>query len=155
MRSIRILCSAAVCSTLFALFAAPSASAADFDPAIHTGKVVIVDFWASWCAPCRRSFPWLNAMQAKYAKRGLVVVGVNLDNDPLAADAFLDRYPADFRIVYDDDKSLARSFDVVAMPSSYLLGRDGNLVATHLGFKVREQDEYERAVVAALDAAQH
>ena len=90
-------------------------------------------------------------MQAKYADRGLVVVGVNLDNDPQAARAFLERYPARFEIVYDDDKTLARRFDVVAMPSSYLLGRDGNLIETHLGFKVREQDAYERAIVAALD----
>ena len=142
---------AAGCLILLFSLAVP-AGAADFDPASHAGKVVIVDFWASWCKPCRRSFPWLNAMQAKYADRGLVVVGVNLDNDPGAASAFLERYPAQFSIVYDDDKTLARRFEVIAMPSSYLLGRDGRVVETHMGFKVREQDEYERAIVAALDA---
>ena len=151
MRSIHILVYAGLCSMLCASPGMLPAAAAGFYPARHAGKVVIVDFWASWCTPCRRSFPWLNAMQAKYADRGLVVVGVNLDNDPQAARAFLERYPARFEIVYDDDKTLARRFDVVAMPSSYLLGRDGNLIETHLGFKVREQDAYERAIVAALD----
>jgi thiol-disulfide isomerase/thioredoxin len=153
MRSIRILASAAVCSMLIALPGVIPVAAADYDPKAHAGKVVIVDFWASWCKPCRRSFPWLNEMHARYADRGLVIVGVNLDNDRAAADAFLERYPANFEIVYDNDRTLARRFDVMAMPSSYLLGRDGALVETHLGFKVREQDTYERAIVAALDDA--
>ena len=137
---------------LTALCAALPAFAAELDTRQYAGQVVVVDFWASWCAPCRRSFPWLNEMQARYGERGLVIVGVNLDNDPAAASEFLERYPANFEIVYDDDKSLAKRFDVIAMPSSYLLGRDGQLLATHHGFKVRNQDEYERAIVAALGA---
>ena len=128
-----------------AAFAAP-----DLDLASYRGQVVVLDFWASWCVPCRRSFPWWNTMQAKYADEGLVIVGVNLDNDPEAAAAFLQEFPADFRIHYDEQKSLARSYGVQAMPSSYILGRDGQLRVKHFGFKVMQQDEFEALLVATL-----
>jgi thiol-disulfide isomerase/thioredoxin len=123
---------------------------AGFDPAAHPGKVVIVDFWASWCVPCRRSFPWLNAMHERYADAGLVIVGVNLDQDRSAASEFLREYPAKFTIVYDGGEELAKDFDVVAMPSSYLIGRDGKLRRRHFGFKVKQQQEYEAAITEAL-----
>ena len=98
------------------------------------GNVVVLDFWASWCVPCRRSFPWLNKMHAKYAEDGLVIVGINLD----------------FRIHYDHDAGLAREFDIQGMPSSVVIGRDGKIVARHIGFKVKRQDEYEAMLVEAL-----
>ncbi len=120
------------------------------DMATFEGKVVIVDFWASWCVPCRRSFPWLNEMQAKYADDGLVIIGVNLDQERAAAEEFLQDFPASFRIYYDESKDLAKEFDVVAMPSSYLLGRDGAIRKRHYGFKVKKQDEYEAAIIDAL-----
>ena len=115
-----------------------------------TGKVVVVDFWASWCVPCRRSFPWMNAMQAKYGDDRLVIVGVNVDRDRDAADTFLAETPADFHIHYDDAASLAKAFAVEAMPSSFVFGRDGELNARHLGFKVKRQPEYEAVLVAAM-----
>lgn len=116
----------------------------------YQGKVVVVDFWASWCVPCRRSFPWMNEMVGKYSDRGLVVIAVNLDKDRAAADTFLSEVPADFEIHFDPDASLAREFGVEAMPNSFVFGRDGELVARHLGFKVRNQDEYEAVLVEAL-----
>lgn len=116
----------------------------------YAGKVVVLDFWASWCVPCRRSFPWLNAMHAKYSDQGLVIIGVNLDMERADAERFLEEYPADFSIMYDDNQELARAYEVVAMPSSYVLGRDGGVVAQHMGFKVRQQDEYEAIIVEAL-----
>ena len=116
----------------------------------HAGKVVLVDFWASWCVPCRRSFPWMNEMQDKYADQGLVIVAVNLDNTPADATLFLEDYPASFEIVYDADKSVARKFKVQAMPSSFLFGRDGKIADAHQGFKVKQQAEYEAAIVEAL-----
>jgi thiol-disulfide isomerase/thioredoxin len=125
--------------------------AADGDPlSPHAGNVLLVDFWASWCEPCRRSFPWMNTMQQKYAEDGLVIVAVNVDNDVSAAQRFLEENPASFRIHYDEDRSLARRFEVVAMPSSFLLDGNGQVVASHLGFKVLKQDEYEAAIRAAL-----
>jgi thiol-disulfide isomerase/thioredoxin len=116
----------------------------------YRGKVVVVDFWASWCVPCRRSFPWMNEMQARYADDGLVVVAVNVDRDRAAAEKFLAEVPADFRIHYDNEGAVAEAFGVEAMPSSFVIGRDGEIVARHLGFKVRKQDEYEAILVTAL-----
>lgn len=132
---------------------APGIQATDapIDLARYQGKVVVVDFWASWCVPCRRSFPWMNEMQAKYADDGLVIIGVNMDDDAELAAAFLEEFPAQFIIAYDQDGSLARQFDVIAMPSTYVLDRDGNQVTRHLGFKVRQQDEYEAVLVEALN----
>jgi thiol-disulfide isomerase/thioredoxin len=118
----------------------------------YHGKVVVVDFWASWCVPCRRSFPWMNDMQARYGEQGLVIVAVNVDRERAAAEQFLAEVAADFRIHYDNDGVVAEAFGVEAMPSSYVIGRDGEIVARHLGFKVRKQDEYEAVLVEALGA---
>ena len=125
-------------------------SASPIDLADYEGKVVVVDFWASWCVPCRRSFPWLNAMHDKYADQGLVIVGVNLDQERDLAQVFLAQYPPRFSVIYDESKDLAREFEVVAMPSSYLIGRNGEIRRRHFGFKVKKQDEYEAAIVEAL-----
>jgi len=122
----------------------------EWDLKSHAGKVVIVDFWASWCVPCRRSFPWLNDMHQKYADEGLVIIGVNLDADRSEAMKFLEEYPPKFNIYYDESKDLAREFGVVAMPSSFVIGRDGEIAKKHFGFKVKKQDEYESAIVDAL-----
>ena len=89
-------------------------------------------------------------MHAKYADEGLVIIGVNLDNDPESALAFLEEYPADFNIYYDTNKELAKKFGVQAMPSSYIVGRDGEIYAKHFGFKAKKQDEYEAVIVDAL-----
>ncbi len=133
------------------LFHTGSASSEEtFDLSVHEGKVVIVDFWASWCVPCRRSFPWLNSMYDRYGEDGLVIIGVNLDQERSAADEFLHEFPPEFSIHYDVSKELAKSYGVVAMPTSYLVGRDGAIRKTHYGFKVKKQDEYESAIVEAL-----
>jgi thiol-disulfide isomerase/thioredoxin len=139
---------------LLALSPIQAARSATFDPQEYAGKVVVLDFWASWCVPCRRSFPWLNTMQEKYGDEGLVIVGINLDMERAEAGRFLAEFPADFRIVYDDGMVLARRFEVMAMPSSYVIGRDGEVVAEHLGFKVKKQDEYEAVIRQALGMAE-
>jgi thiol-disulfide isomerase/thioredoxin len=140
-------------NTLFLIISSglPGVSlSAGLDLSAHQGKVVIVDFWASWCVPCRRSFPWMNAMQAKYADQGLVIIAVNMDAVGNEAADFLREYPADFEIVYDPDGELAREYDVIAMPSSYVFDRQGKQIARHLGFKVSKQDEYESTLAEAL-----
>lgn len=142
----------AVAALLLALWgvAASDTTTGELQLEKYRGKVVVVDFWASWCVPCRRSFPWMNVMQAKYGDRGLVIIGVNVDRDRAAADKFLAEVPADFRIHYDSQAVIAKSFGVEAMPSSYIIGRDGDIVTRHLGFKVKKQDEYEAILVEAL-----
>jgi len=117
------------------------------------GRVIWVDFWASWCVPCRRSFPWLNEMQRKHRAAGLQIIGVNLDKERALADAFLAEIPAEFALRFDPAGALARQFGVQAMPSSFLIDSDGNVLATHFGFKTAETAAYERAIAAALAKA--
>jgi thiol-disulfide isomerase/thioredoxin len=117
------------------------------------GKVIWVDFWASWCVPCRRSFPWMNTMHRKYGGEGLEIIGVNLDKDRALADGFLAETPAEFALRFDPAGNLAKDFKVQAMPSSYLVDADGNVLATHVGFKTADAPEYERAIQEALAAA--
>lgn len=116
------------------------------------GKVVLVDFWASWCGPCKQSFPFMNDLQAKYKAQGLEVVAVNVDTKREDADKFLGEVPARFTVAFDPQGASARRFDVKSMPSSLLVGRDGKVVATHRGFRADDKDELERRVVAALGA---
>lgn len=118
----------------------------------YRGQVVMVDFWASWCVPCRRSFPWMDEMQAKYREQGLVILAVNEDDEWVEAERFLDEYPISFAIVRDNDGVIAKQFDVQAMPSSYLFDRDGELVQRHFGFKVRQQQDYENQIQTTLQA---
>jgi cytochrome c biogenesis protein CcmG/thiol:disulfide interchange protein DsbE len=114
------------------------------------GKLVWVDFWASWCVPCRRSFPWLNQMQARYGGQGLQVIGVNLDEQRGAADAFLKEVPARFTLKFDPAGKLAVKFNVQAMPSSFLLDASGNVLASHAGFRLAESAAYEAEIKKAL-----
>ncbi|HET6630506.1 MAG TPA: TlpA disulfide reductase family protein [Woeseiaceae bacterium] len=131
--------------------AAADNSVSLLDLSEYRGKVVVVDFWASWCAPCRRSLPWLDAMQRQYADEGLVVIGVNEDNAAADAEAFLKDVLVGFRIVLDEDGEIARQYELLAMPSTYVYGRDGQLVTRHLGFKVAKQDEYEALLRSLLE----
>jgi thiol-disulfide isomerase/thioredoxin len=113
------------------------------------GKVVYVDFWASWCGPCRRSFPWLAEMQKKYGDHGFAVVAVNVDKTRDAADAFLEKLPAPFAIAYDPDGKTAEAFHVSAMPSSFLIGRDGTVLEAHTGFDPKRAVAIEKLVAEA------
>jgi thiol-disulfide isomerase/thioredoxin len=123
--------------------AAPAPAAPGLDLAAYKGRVVVVDFWASWCAPCRRSIPWLNQMRARYGDHGLVVIGVNVDKDAGDAARFLRDVPIEFEVVYDPEGVLAERFALEGMPSSYVYSRDGELVARHLGFQNSRRPEYE------------
>ena len=110
------------------------------------GKVVLVDFWASWCVPCRKSFPWLAEMARRYGERGLVVVAIDLDKDRTAAESFLNGFSTPFFVAFDPAGRTAEAYDVRTMPSSYLLGRDGRLVEAHAGFYEKETQAFEKQI---------
>ncbi len=114
------------------------------------GKVVYVDFWASWCVPCRKSFPWLNEMQARYGNAGLKIIAINLDEDSQLAKAFLKQYPADFTVGFDPKGVSAQAYGLKGMPSSYLIDRNGNLLLSHIGFRSDDRGELELKIRAAM-----
>jgi cytochrome c biogenesis protein CcmG, thiol:disulfide interchange protein DsbE len=131
----------------------PASSHADgLDLDQYRGKIVVVDFWASWCAPCRRSFPWLNEIQARYRDR-VVVIGVNVDRDQADAAQFLRDVPATFPVIYDPEGKLAARYEVPGMPSSFIFDAQGKLVARHIGFRSSEIEEREQELRQLLPAA--
>jgi len=120
----------------------------DLEP--YRGKVVVVDFWASWCKPCRQSIPWLNEMRTRYGSEGLVVIGVNVDAKQGDASRFLREVPADFDIVYDPGGQLAEHYHVTGMPASFVYDRSGHLAEQHLGFRDADRAPYEAAIQKLL-----
>jgi cytochrome c biogenesis protein CcmG/thiol:disulfide interchange protein DsbE len=113
------------------------------------GKVVLLDFWASWCGPCRQSFPWMNDLQRRYGS-DLVVVAVNLDQDRALAEQFIKATPAAFRIEYDPEGKLATQFDVTSMPMSFVIDRKGEVRERHRGFREAQRAERERIISKLL-----
>ncbi len=114
------------------------------------GKVVYLDFWASWCKPCIKSFPWMAKMKTAYQDQGLEIVAVNLDKDRKMADAFLRKVDVNFKIAYDPDGDTANQYKLRGMPSSFLIGRDGKLYATHIGFRDKDKPKIEQAIKQLL-----
>ncbi len=114
------------------------------------GKVVLVDFWASWCAPCRQEFPVLERLHRQYAAQGLTIVGVSVDNDVSNVRAFLRRNSASFLIAHDPRKVAAARYGGTAMPSSYIIDRRGIVRHYHPGFRSGDAATIEREVQALL-----
>jgi thiol-disulfide isomerase/thioredoxin len=114
------------------------------------GKVVLLDFWASWCEPCRQSFPWMAQLQQRLGPQGLVVIAVNLDRDRKLAARFLEQTPAEFRIEYDPEAKLAEQFDVVGMPMSFVIDRQGRVRERHAGFRAKQNAEREATLSRIL-----
>lgn len=139
------------CLVLSVWAPARSAGAAGpLDLSPHLGHVVIVDFWASWCKPCRQSIPWLNELRARYGESGLTVIGVNVDAERRDADRFLRDVPIEFQVVFDPHGNIARQFNVQAMPTTYLIDRSGKIVKTHLGFRDARKNAAEAEIKALL-----
>ncbi len=117
----------------------------------YAGRVVYLDFWASWCAPCAQSFPWLNEMQSRYGSN-LAVVGVNVDAREADAQRFLSRHPARFEIVRDPLGRLAEHYRIQGMPSTVILDEQGRVLHQHSGFRSSEAAHYEASIRKALSA---
>ncbi|WP_374319202.1 TlpA family protein disulfide reductase [Aquabacterium sp.] len=133
-------------------FVLPQQSGGSLSLADLKGKLVYLDFWASWCGPCRQSFPWMNELQAKYGARGLKVVGINVDSRRADADAFLSQLPAQFAVVFDGKGEAPGAYKIKGMPSSYLIAPDGHVIKVHAGFRAEDRKELEAAIEAALQS---
>jgi thiol-disulfide isomerase/thioredoxin len=120
----------------------------------YQGKLVYVDFWASWCGPCRQSFPWMNEMQARYGAQGLQVVGINVDARTDDARSFLSATPASFVIAFDPNGTAPRNYGIKGMPSSVLIGPDGKVLYEHSGFRPADRTVLEARIKSALGVRQ-
>ena len=114
------------------------------------GQVVLVDFWASWCEPCRASFPAYARIHADFAARGLVIVAVSVDEKPAAYSAFLKRNEPPFSTVRDQDRKLVQEVRMPAMPTSYLIDREGRVRFIHPGFHGWETEARLRSEIETL-----
>jgi thiol-disulfide isomerase/thioredoxin len=122
-----------------------SAGAAALDLNPFRGKVVYLDFWASWCGPCKLSFPFMEELKRAHPK-DLAIVAVNLDRERERAEAFLATMNSTLQVVYDPRGDIARSFKVKDMPTSVLIGRDSRVREVHPGFFIGRTDSYSAKV---------
>ena len=120
----------------------------DLEP--YEGQVVYLDFWASWCPPCLKSFPFMDELQAEYGDDGFVVIAVNLDEDSKDAREFMENTTVNFFVGRDEQGALATSYNVKTMPSTYLIGRDGVIKEVHRGFRSSDKDKIKQLVSSLL-----
>jgi len=111
-----------------------------------TGNVVLINFWATWCGPCREEMPLLNVLHNKYEPLGFTVLGVNVEEDLKGAQGFLKNFPVDFPVLLDNTNQVSRQFKVVAMPTTVVVDRDGNMRYLHQGYKSGDEAKYRKMV---------
>ena len=163
MRMIRLL--AAVLATLTStvtLAAAPLANAIAPDFTLRgadgrnvrldelRGQVVLVNFWATWCGPCREEMPRLNSLYEKYRKSGFVLLGVNIDDDPHTAIATALKLNVAFPVLLDTDKKVSKLYDLSTMPSTVVIDRDGKMRFLHRGYRAGVEGDYELQIRGLL-----
>lgn len=119
------------------------------------GKVLLVDFWASWCGPCRKALPVLAALHKEYGPKGVVFVAVSLDEKKADMDAYLKKSPIPFTVVRDPKGKLAEKLDIQGIPTSFVVGKDGKVRGVHEGFEgeAKATRQYKTELDAALGAA--
>ncbi len=114
------------------------------------GKLVYLDFWASWCGPCKQSFPWMNDLQKRFGSQGLQIVAVNVDSNRNDARRFLAEVPARFSVAFDARADTPRRYDIKGMPTSVLIAPDGKVLYVHSGFRDDERAALESRITQAL-----
>jgi len=158
--TIVLICTALALPGLAAPAPEPAVTAVeDFNLESFKQKVVVLDFWASWCKPCQKSLPWLAGLQEKYGEQGLQVVAVNLDQDLEDAAEMIAALPAAMILVHDPEGILAQKYQLEGMPSAFVFGRDGQLAATHVGFLDKDakakEIELKQLIEEGTDSAGH
>jgi len=116
------------------------------------GKLVYIDFWASWCRPCKKSFPWMIAMKDKFKNQPFEIIAINLDRDKTLADEFLSSQAINFPVAFDPEAKIANEFSVKGMPSSYLIDHKGRLRLRYTGFWNKSKNEKEETIRNLLKA---
>lgn len=114
------------------------------------GQVVLLDFWASWCIPCRKSFPEVDALHRELEPKGLVVIAVNVDEQTKNAYTFLEQYPHTMTIAFDPKGTVADAFKLEAMPSTMIVDRGGHIRFTHQGYTEKTIGQFRSEVLQLL-----
>lgn len=114
------------------------------------GQVVMINFWASWCGPCRQEMPLLEKIHQRYEPLGFTLLGVNVEENSSDAKAFLEDRPVTFPILFDPHNGVSKLYDVVAMPSTVLIDRQGNVRYLHHGFKPGYENDYQDQIRALV-----
>ncbi|MCK0164575.1 TlpA disulfide reductase family protein [Marinobacter sp. S6332] len=112
----------------------------------HRGEVVMLNFWASWCGPCRQEMPLMDDLYGRYQDLGFTILAVNVDENRGEALRFLDKVPVSYPILYDPESSVSELYEVPAMPTTVMIDRDGNVRYIHYGYKPGYEDEYEAQI---------
>ncbi len=151
---------AALVIALPAIAAAPNSPAPEFtlpekgggqvDLAKYKGQVVMINFWASWCGPCRQEMPLLEDIYKKYNKLGFTLIGVNVEPDSKAADDWLKATPVTFPVGYDKDSKVSQLFSVAGMPTTVIIDRKGNVRYRHVSYKPGDEGEYLNTIRAMV-----
>ena len=110
------------------------------------GQVVMINFWASWCGPCRQEMPLLDQLYQRYQPMGFTLLGVNVEEDSGAADKILKEIPVSFPVLYDNKSKVSESYQVQAMPSTFLIDRDGKLRYLHKGYRPGTEEDYQMQI---------
>jgi len=131
-------------------FTLRSVAGANLRLAEQRGQVVLVNFWATWCGPCRQEMPHLNRLYDKYRSAGFVLLGVNIDDDPRAAADLAAKLGLHFPVLLDTDKKVSRVYDMSAMPATLLIDRDGRVRHIHRGYRDGVEQTYEEQVRSLL-----
>jgi thiol-disulfide isomerase/thioredoxin len=123
-------------------FILASSGGGEVSLAQYKGQVVMINFWASWCGPCRQEMPLLESIYRKYKQMGFTLLGVNVEPDSQAANEWLKQTPVSFPILYDKDSKVSKLYEVAGMPSTVLIDRGGKLRMLHRGYKSGDENEY-------------
>ena len=116
-----------------------------------SGKVLYIDFWASWCVPCRKTFPFMNELEERFGSKGLEIIAINMDEDLDDAEQFLQRYPANFDIFTNENNQLAKELKLPGLPVAYIVDKKGQIRARHVGFKGHTKEKALKQIAHLLE----
>jgi peroxiredoxin len=131
-------------------FDLPSRDGKDVSLAQYRGQVVMINFWASWCGPCRQEMPLLESMYKTYGKRGFVLLGVNVEPDSNAANNWLKQTPVSFPVLYDTQSKVSQLYNVTGMPTTVMIDRKGNVRMIHQSYKTGDENGYMSNLMALM-----